>query len=195
LSSVPERLLRRVVGIISAWLALATLCLLAAPIAIASEPPGASLLSQLQGGQRSCNKLSPGDFAQIGRYDMGQIMGSTADYRAMNAQLRASVGAREAELAYRFMGERLGGCATGAGPVAFGTMMGLMGTSEMGASYGSGSPGRGYGSSMMGDGPSGGGGVGAAAIAAIVFGGLVLIALVVWLVVLRAPRRPILPRT
>lgn len=56
------------------------------------------------------------------------------------------------------MGERLGGWATGDGPVAFGTMMGmmglmgLMGTSEMGASYGSAYPDSRYRSMMGGSG-------------------------------------------
>lgn len=121
-------------------------------------------------------------------------MGSAASYDAMNAQMGASVGTSGEQLGYRFMGERLGGCATGNGPVAFGTMMGIMGTSEMGASYGSGYVNGSDRESMMG-GRGSGGGASPAEIAAIVFGGLLVVALIVGLVTRRAPRRPILPRT
>ena len=96
------------------------------------------------------------------------------------------------ELAYRFMGERMGGCATGNGPVAVGTMMGMMGTSEMGASYGSAYPAGSYGSMMAGYG-SGSGGTSVGVIAAIVLGGVVLLALIVLLVTGRTPRRPSRP--
>jgi hypothetical protein len=98
------------------------------------------------------------------------------------------------------MGMRLGGCATGNGPVAFGTMMGMMGTSEMGASYGSAYPGGANSSSMMGGGyganqPAGNGGLGAGGIVAIVLGSLALLALIVVLLTRGTPpRRPTQPR-
>jgi hypothetical protein len=116
----------------------------------------------------------------------------------MNAQMRAIAGASGEQQAYRFMGERLGGCATGNGPVAFGTMMGMMGTSEMGASYGSAYPANGYGY-MMGrygsNQTAGNGGMGAGVIAAIVLGSLALLALIVLLATRRPPRRPTRPTT
>jgi len=161
--------------------------------------PGAALLSRMQNGQMTCGKLSSSNFAQMGEYSMGRIMGSTAAQNAMNAQMLATTGARGEQLAYRFMGERMSGCATGNGPVAFGTMMGMMGTSQMGASYGSASRAGGYGSSMMGGYGSNqtannnhmSGGV----IVAIVLGALALIALIVLLATRRTPRPPTQPRT
>jgi hypothetical protein len=184
----PERLTHRVVRL--TVVALAGLGLASAATASGAEPEGAALLAQLQSGQRSCGGLSAADFAQIGHYDMGQIMGSVADAGAMDARLRASVGTRQAELADRFMGERLGGCATGTGPVSFGTLMGLMGSSEMGASDGSGYRNGSSGDAMMGSDRSGGGGASATAIAAIVLGGLLVAALILWRLAHLLPRRP-----
>ena len=130
---------------------------------------------------------------------MGRIMGSTAAYNAMNAQMQATTGARGEQLAYRFMGQRLGGCATGNGPGAFGTMMGMMGNSEVGASYGSAYPAGNYGSSMMGghgfSQTAGKGGMSGGVIAAIVLGSLVLLALVILLATGWTPGRPTRPKS
>jgi hypothetical protein len=163
--------------------------------AVTAQQQGAALLAQIQNGQTSCGKLSSSNRVLIGEYDMQRIMGSTAAYNAMNAQMQAITGASGQQLAYRFMGERLAGCAAGNGPVAFGTMMGMMGTTEMGASYGSAYPADGYGSSMMGGYGSGSGGMSVGVIAAIVLGALVLLALIVLLLTRRPPRHPTPPRT
>jgi hypothetical protein len=160
-----------------------------------AQQPGAALLGQIQSGQTSCGKLSSNDFVLMGEYDMERIMGSTAAYDAMDREMHATGGANSEQLADQFMGERLGDCATGNGPVAFGTMMGIMGTSEMGASYGSGYPSDRDRSSMMGDYGSDNSGVSVFAVAAIVFGAFVLTALIVWLVTRRIPRRPTRYRT
>lgn len=162
-----------------------------------SEQQGPALLAQMQQGKTSCDKLSSRNLALLGEYSMGRIMGSTAAQNAMNAQMLATTGARGEQSAYRFMGERMGGCVTGNGPVAFGTMMGMMGTSEMGASFGSAYRAGGYGSAMMGrygssqtagrDGTNGG------VIVAIVLGALVMFALIVGLATRRTPRRPTQP--
>jgi len=182
-------------------MSIALVSLTAAPAwaAVSAEQQGAALLGQVQSGQTSCSKLSSGDLALMGRYDMARLMGSTAGYDAMNAQMLATTGASGEQSAYRFMGMRLGGCATGNGPVAFGTMMGMMGTSEMGASYGSAHPGGAYSSSMMGGGygahqAAGSGGLGTGGIVAIVLGSLALLALIVVLVTRGTPRRPTQPR-
>jgi len=182
-----------------AALSIAVLSLGAAPAwsAVSVQQQGAALLAQVQNGHTSCSKLSSSDLVLMGEYDMGRIMGSTAAYNAMNGQMQATIGASGEQLAYRFMGERLGGCATGNGPVAFGTMMGMMGNSEMGASYGSAYPAGSYGSSMMGGSGYGsnGGGTSIGVIAAIVLGALVLLALIIFLLTHRTPRRPTRPRT
>jgi len=178
-----------------AGVSIALVMLVASPAAAASPAqPGAALLAQIQSGHTTCSKLSASDLALMGEYDMGRIMGSTATLNAMNAQMRATSGASGEQLAYRFMGERLGGCATGNGPVSFGTMMGIMGTSMMGASYGSAYPASGYSSSMMGGYGSSNGGTSAVVIAAIVLGSLILLALIVFVVTRRTPRRPTKPK-
>jgi hypothetical protein len=180
-------------------IALVSLSAVPAWSAVSAQQQGAALLAQIQNGQTSCSKLSSGNLALMGEYDMGRLMGSTATYQAMNAQMLATAGATGELSAYRFMGQRLGGCATGNGPVAFGTMMGMMGTSEMGASYGSAYPGGAYSSSMMGRGfgsnqTAGNGGMGAGGVVAIVLGSLALLALIAFLATRRTPRRPTQPR-
>jgi hypothetical protein len=166
--------------------------------ALSAQQQGAALLAQIQTGQTSCSKLSSSNLALMGEYDMGRMMGSTATQKAMDAQMLSISGARGEQSAYRFMGERLGGCATGNGPVAFGAMMGIMGASEMGASYGSANPGA-NSSSMMGDGygsshTAGNGGTSDGVIVAIVLGALVLLALIVLLAKRGKPRHPTQPR-
>lgn len=178
--------------------ALVSLAATPAWSAVSSEQQGAALLAQIQNGKTTCGKLSSGNLALMGEYSMGRIMGSAAAQNAMNAQMQATTGARGEQSAYQFMGRRLGGCASGNGPVPFGTMMGMMGTAEMAASYGSAYRAGGYASSMMGryrssqmagsDGMSGG------VIVAIVLGALVLLALVVVLATRGTPRRPTQPR-
>jgi hypothetical protein len=186
---------RRLTAVAAVSIALVTLGAVPAWSAITAQQPGATLLAQIQNGRISCSSLSSSDLVLMGEYDMGRIMGSTTEYNAMNGQMQATAGAKGEQLAYRFMGERLGGCATGNGPVAFGTMMGMMGNSEMGASYGSAYPAGNYGSSMMGGSGSGTGGTSVGVIAAIVLGALVLLALVALIVTRRTPRRPTRPRT
>lgn len=187
-------LAQRPIAVAAVSIALVSLSAAPAWSAVSAQQQGAALLAQIQNGQTSCSKLSSSNFALMGEYDMGRIMGSTAAYNAMNAQMQAITGARGEQLAYQFMGERLGGCATGNGPVAFGTMMGMMGTSEMGASYGSAYPASGYGSSMMGGrGSNQTSGVSVGVIVAIVLGALVLLALILLLAARRTPRRQTRP--
>ena len=186
---------QRLIAVAAVSITLVILSAAPASSAVSARQQGAALLGQIQNGQISCGKLSSSSFELMGEYDMGRIMGSTAAYNAMNAQMQSIAGVSGERLAYRFMGERLGGCASGNGPVAFGTMMGMMGTSEMGASYGSAYPAGGYSSSMMGGYGSGSGGTSVGVIAAIVLGALVLLALIVLLVTRRTPRRPSRPST
>jgi hypothetical protein len=185
---------QRLIAVAAVSIAFVSLSAASASSAVSAQQQGAALLAQIQNGQASCSKLSSSNLEQMGRYDMERIMGSTTAYNAMNAQMQSTTGANGEQLAYRFMGERLGGCATGNGPVAFGTMMGMMGTSEMGASYGSAYPAGSYGSSMMGGYGSGSGATSVGVIAAIVLGALVLLAFIALLVTHRTSRRPPRPR-
>jgi hypothetical protein len=193
-----RRLAPCLIAIAAASIALVSLSAGPAWSAVSAQQQGAALLAQIQNGQTSCSKLSSSNLALMGEYDMGRIMGSTGAQHAMDAQMLSISGAQGEQSAYRFMGERLGGCATGSGPVAFGTMMGMMGTSEMGASYGSAYPGA-KRSSMMGDGyrssqTAGNRGISGGVIVAIVLGALILLALIVLLATRRTPRRPTQPR-
>ena len=169
----------RLVCALAAILVLGVLAVVPSGARAATGLGGAALLARLQSGQTTCSRLSAGDFTLMGRYDMGQIMGSTAADNAMDVQMRAVSGAREEQLAYRFMGERLGGCATGNGPVAFGTMMGLMGTTMMGASYGSDGTGDGAGPATMYADRSAGTGASALAVAGIAAGSILFVAMMV----------------
>jgi hypothetical protein len=185
---------QRLIAVAGVSIALVLLATVPAGAAVSPGRGGAALLAQTQSGHTTCSKLSSSDLVLMGEYDMGRIMGSTAAQSAMDAQMRAISAARGEQSAYRFMGERLGGCATGNGPVAFGTMMGMMGTSMMSAGHGSAHPASGDGSSMMGGYGSSHGGTGAGVIAAIVLGSL-LLALIVFLVRRRTRRRPTRRRT
>jgi hypothetical protein len=191
-------LTRRVITVSAMSIAFVSLAAAPAWSAVSSEQQGAALLAQMQNGQTTCGQLSSGNLVLVGEYSMGRIMGSTAAQNAMNAQMLATTGARGEQSAYQFMGRRLGGCASGNGPVAFGAMMGLMGTSEMGASYGSAYSAGGYGSSMMGrygsSHTAGSDGTSGAVIVALVLGGLVMLALIAVLATRRPPRRPTQPR-
>ena len=76
--------------------------------------------------------------------------------------------------------------------------MGMMGTSEMGASYGAADPAGGHGSMMGSHGSNqgaGNGGTSVGVIVAIAFGALVLLALVGLLAARMNGRRPTRPRT
>lgn len=194
----PPALAQRVIAVATVSAALVLLSVAPAGASISAEQQGAALLTQIQKGQTSCGKLSSSNLVLMGEYSMGRIMGSPAAQNAMNAQMLAILGAGGEQLAYRFMGERLGGCATGNGPVPFGTMMGIMGTSEMGASYGSAYPAGGYRSSMMsGYGPdqaAPNGGMSVIMIVLIVLGALVLLAMIFLLATRRPPRRSTQPR-
>lgn len=194
--SARTALAQRLIAVAVVSIGFVALSASSAGAAVTVQRQGAALLAQIQNGQTSCSKLTSSNLALMGQYDMGRIMGSTAAYDAMNAQMQAITGARGEQLAYQFMGRRLGSCATGNGPVAFGTMMGMMGTSEMGASYGSAYPAGGYGSMMGGYGfnqAAGNGGTSVGAIVAIVLGSLVLLALVALIFVLLTRRTPRLP--
>lgn len=116
------------------------------------DQQGAQLLQSVQNGEQECQGLSRDQFEAIGEYVMGRMLGSTARHEAMDEQIRAMTGASGEAKAHVFMGQRFAGCASGAAPVSFGSMMGMMGSYSGDSSGGMGS-GRygGVGSGMMGD--------------------------------------------
>ena len=101
---------QRLIAVAAVSIALVTLTAAPARSAIEPQQQGSALLAQIQNGQASCSKLSSSNLELMGRYEMERIMGSTTAYNAMNAQMQSITGASGEQLAYRFMGERLGGC-------------------------------------------------------------------------------------
>jgi hypothetical protein len=197
----------RLIAVSLLTVALASMSAAPTLASVSEEQQGARLLGQVQNSQSTCGKLSSSQFELIGEYVMGRMLGSSAAHDAMNAQMQTVMGSSGEQLAHQFMGRRFAGCATGNGPAQIGTMMGMMGTAMMGASYGSSAQGNGYGPSMMGGAyrPYMMGGYGsnqtvhdsdmnAGAIIAIVLGGLAVLALVVVLAVRMTARRQTRPR-
>jgi uncharacterized membrane protein len=106
------------------------------------ERQGAQLLQSVEAGKQRCQQLSRSQFELIGEYVMGRMLGSTARHDAMNQRIRTTTSASGEVQAHVFMGQRFAGCATGAAPAAFGSMMGMMGNYS-GANGGGMSNGRG----------------------------------------------------
>ena len=117
------------------------------------ERQGAQLLQSVQAGEQKCQQLSRTQSELIGEYVMGRMVGSTSRHEAMNRQITATSGASGEVQAHVFMGQRFAGCASGAAPAAFGSMMGMMGnySGASGGMTGNGrDAGNGIGSTMMG---------------------------------------------
>ena len=129
---------RRARALTSAAVAVAALSLGVLP-ALAStaseEQQGAALAKALNAGDRSCGSLSATDFERIGEYAMGLNFATVAQHAAMNAHMRAMIGAGGEERAHRAMGRAYAGCGTAA---------------QRSGTYGPGMMGGGYGSGMMG---------------------------------------------
>lgn len=138
--SVRRRLSAIVLTVVPMLVAAA---LIAAPAmgSAAEEQQGAQRLQNLQAGKTSCKSLTTADFELIGEYVMGRMLGSTSTHDAMNLQITRSMGSDGEKQAHVFMGKRFAGCATGAAPAAFGSMMGMMGEGMMGSANRGGYPG------------------------------------------------------
>ncbi len=122
-----------------------------------AERQGARLLQRVEAGEQRCQQLSSGQFEVIGEYVMGRMVGSSANHEAMDQRIRNMRGQSGEAQAHVFMGQRFAGCATGAAPAAFGSMMGMMGSysGTSGRGMGDGRDGvDGFGSGMMGGSPS-----------------------------------------
>ena len=118
-----------------------------------AEQQGVRLLQRVQAGEQKCQQISREQFEAIGEYVMGRMVGSAANHKAMDQRIRSMRGASGEAQAHVFMGQRFAGCATGAAPAAFGSMMGMMGayadTSGRGMGYGRDGV-NGFGRGMMG---------------------------------------------
>ncbi len=92
----------------------------------AGDATGAALLAKLQSGRTSCGQLTTQDFAALGDYYMGQMMGSYHDQA--DTVMTQRLGEQGDEAMHIAMGERLSGCNSNAafpsGVSGFGPMMG-----------------------------------------------------------------------
>lgn len=110
---------------------------------------GQALLQQLQTGSATCAALTDDDYAAIGDYAMGLMMGSLHD--TMDQYVEQTHGADFDHAMHVAMGERFSGCNSGAsypqGMSGFGPMMG---GSMMGGFGPGGYSMMGFGSSLFG---------------------------------------------
>lgn len=92
----------------------------------AEAQQGQALLQQLQSGSATCASLTEDNYAAIGDYAMGLMMGSSHD--AMDQYVEQAHGADFDRAMHIAMGERFSGCNSGAsypqGMYGFGPMMG-----------------------------------------------------------------------
>ena len=121
----------------------------------AGDVAGAALLAKLQSGQTSCGQLTTQDFAALGDYYMGNMMGSY--HERADAYMTQSLGEQGDEQMHIAMGERLSGCNSSAaypsGVFGFGPMMGGFGQGGLGMMNGwnaDGYPMMGFGSGVFG---------------------------------------------
>ncbi len=116
-----------------------------------SDVAGQTLWNQLSAKQISCNQLTNSDFASLGDYFMGAMMGSA--HEAADQQMTYALGAQGDEQMHIAMGERLSGCNPSAaypqgGENFFPSMMG--GWGMMGYGYPGGGISYGFGYSPFG---------------------------------------------
>ena len=154
------------------------------------EQQGAALVKAFNAGDRSCASVSADDFERIGEYAMGLNFATVAQHGAMNAHMRAMMGARGEELAHQAMGRAYAGCVTASqrDSGSYGGMMsGYSGGMMNGTPYGPGMMSRSgarnsAGSARLTGAASGGGGhhdwstgavIGVAVLVAALAGGLV----------------------
>ncbi|MDE1965681.1 MAG: hypothetical protein KGI41_00350 [Patescibacteria group bacterium] len=72
------------------------------------DAAGAALLQKLSSGQTTCASLTESDFAALGDYFMGSMMGSY--HEQADQYMTQSLGAQGDEAMHVAMGERLSGC-------------------------------------------------------------------------------------
>ncbi len=98
------------------------------------DQKGQDIYNQLQNKQTSCDKLAQDDFAALGDFFMGRMMGSA--HETMDQYMTQNLGAAGDRQTHIAMGERLSGCNTNASypdsasnyaPMAWTGMMGANG--------------------------------------------------------------------
>ena len=130
------------------------------------EQEGKEIWEKLQAKQIECKNLTDDNYASLGEYFMGQMVGNS--HEAMNTMMTQMMGEQGEERMHIVMGKRLSGCDTSAQPpqsgVGFMPMMWMMG---------------GGGNSMMGYGGWGNMMTGWGGFGALLFN----LSLIVWLIV------------
>lgn len=122
---------------LAASMALLALPALASPVA-REEAEGASVLREVERGDRSCSQLSAADFDHVGEYAMGRALGSPALHEAMNQRMTLMMGEAGETRMHVLMGRRYAGCGGPVFPAGFGRMMGAIGMmAGVGSSRGS----------------------------------------------------------
>lgn len=112
-------------------LAALLVALLAPNVAVAagsqaSSARGAALLDAVQSRSQRCQDLSRGDFATIGEYTMGSMIGSARGHEAMDRVMSTMMGAGSERRVHEVMGHRFAGCGGARLPGGFGPMMGAV---------------------------------------------------------------------
>lgn len=175
---------------------------------------GQALIAQLRAGTKTCGDLSADDFDHIGEYVMFRALGSTSRHQAMNDRMTAGLGEQGESRMHQLMGERYTGCGGGSsrragygGMMGAGMMGGYLGSGGLGAMMASGDwswmmagawqhmtrqdwqrlQQRMLGQSASADDK---GGWSAPAIIAVTLGGVLLVAVVTFVVLRRPFRRP-----
>lgn len=112
------------------------------------EAEGKEVWEKLQAKQTTCGELTDDNFASLGEYFMGQMLGSS--HEAMNTMMERMMGKTGEQQMHITMGKRFSGCDTNASYPASGSGFIPM-MSMMGVLRGGGNPMMGYwGNNMMG---------------------------------------------
>jgi hypothetical protein len=90
---------------------------------------GRAVIQRLQARTASCETLTGTDFEHVGEYVTGRMAGSLRLHEAMNARMRAVLGADNEQRMHELMGRRYAGCASPSGQTIGPAMMGARGWS------------------------------------------------------------------
>lgn len=145
-----SRIAARVVAALLAASVFASVGADAATGSQAANAGGAALLRSVQTGSQRCGDLSRGDFAAIGEYTMGRMMGSARGHEAMDRLMSTMMGERSERRVHEVMGRRFAGCGGQGLPGGFGRMMGAVNAMGMMGGGMMGGPGGAYGPGVIG---------------------------------------------
>jgi hypothetical protein len=163
-------------GCAAVALALAVLAVPSAQ-ALPEEQQGARIVSEIQAGKLSAQRLSSNQYEHVGEYVMGREIGSPATHERMNATMETMMGQEATDQIHVYLGKRYLGLPTQGAASGLGMMM----MNPRGLTLG-GAMSRG----MMGyDVPAHHAGLRAAAVAGIVAGSLAVVGTIVALLLRR----------